>query len=71
MGSAHPEQLTDEELVARIRASTQRPMRKYTLLVPEGGYNYIGDSRFPLLRLAIMVFKHRYKHWRNGDGWTD
>ena len=42
----------------------------YILLVPEGSYT-VSDSRFPLLRLTLLILQHRFNHWRRGDGWVD
>lgn len=36
------------------------------LIVEEGSYE--ADS---LLSLLVEVFKHRFWHWRRGDGWVD
>jgi hypothetical protein len=39
---------------------------KYRLHVPEGYYE--ADS---LIQLLFEVFKHRFHHWKNGEGWRD
>lgn len=39
---------------------------KYILKVKDG--EYYADS---LIELLYEVMKHRFQHWRNGDGWRD
>ena len=39
---------------------------KYKLMVAEGSYE--ADSLWSLL---LEVLRHRFWHWRRGDGWRD
>jgi hypothetical protein len=40
------------------------------LYVPDGSYEITG-YRYPLLRLAVEVLKHRTWHWLRGEGFRD
>ena len=40
---------------------------KYTLLLRNGG-TYFADSLFGLF---TEIMKHRFEHWKRGDGWRD
>jgi len=42
-------------------------MTKYRLEV-EGAGSYESGS---LLKLILLVLKHRFWHWKHGEGWID
>ena len=39
----------------------------YVLMVKDGG-SYFSDSLFGLF---TEIMKHRFEHWKRGDGWRD
>jgi hypothetical protein len=41
---------------------------KYTLMLSGGDGVYFADSLFELIKEMI---KHRFEHWKRGDGWVD
>ena len=62
----------DRVVIARTLAANGGVFpRKHKLEIPAGSYTYVGVSRFPLLVLLGMVIKHRWAHWRRGEGWID
>jgi len=62
----------DRMVIDLILASTGGVVpRKYSLTLPGGSYTYVGIGRFPMLVLAWMVIRHRWRHWRRGEGWRD
>jgi hypothetical protein len=40
---------------------------KYILLLDDGGA-YFGDT---LWKVVTEIIKHRWFHWKRGDGWQD
>lgn len=50
--------------------STMEPPKPVVLQVPAGTYEVTG-SRFPLVRLAVEVLKHRAWHFLRGEGFRD
>tara|TARA_R110002167_G_scaffold87220_3_gene235886 strand:+ start:660 stop:827 length:168 start_codon:yes stop_codon:yes gene_type:complete len=40
---------------------------KYILLL-NGGESYFGDT---IWKLAVEIIKHRWFHWKRGNGWAD
>ena len=59
----------DEEVCFPVREAPE-PIPTTVLSVPGGTYEVEG-SRYPLLRLALEVVKHRAWHWLKGDGFRD
>jgi len=47
---------------------TAKNNTKYTLIVGNDGGVYMSDT---LWQLFIEVIKHRFWHWKVGDGWVD
>jgi hypothetical protein len=60
--------LSNEECVC---GPSPMPKPKPVVLhIGEGSYEVTG-SRYPLLRLAVEVLKHRTWHWMRGEGFRD
>jgi len=52
---------------AKEKIVVEKPVNpKYRLLIAEGEY-----TSGSLLGLLMAVLKHRWWHWRRGDGWVD